>query len=144
MDAATFVYLAENQDRSVMKIGTSVRPYVRVTGLQFSAWLCLGAQYGQFRLVALLPGDKVMERGILDKFSDLKIGDHRREWLKHSRRVKNYFMSMGAMKPEKLERKRGSGRPPSLTECPYCHDPVRGVAALRNHLPRCPKRKMAA
>jgi hypothetical protein len=136
--AESFVYLACDPAQSILKIGTSVQPHLRVHGLEFSAWLRFNKKYGKFRILALVPGGKTEESWFLSQFDNLRLGGKRREWLSYDPKVKRFFMQKGAAEPVKRVARK-PGRPPVMTPCGWCGKPF-AVAAKREHEPKCPKR----
>ncbi len=138
----SFVYLACDPAKSIMKVGTSVKPHSRVQALEFSAWLLFNKKYGKFKLLALASGDKRTEAWILSQFDDLRIGGARREWLSYNPKVRQFFMDKGAIKPVKPALGK-RGRPAVVTPCGWCGKPF-AAGEKRQHEPKCPKRKVAA
>lgn len=74
-----YVYLVENQEKTAMKIGTSVMPEVRAAALA-----C--------RLLYTLRGNRQAEQLLHKKFRHLRLSG---EWFKHSEQISGYFIQSG-------------------------------------------------
>lgn len=93
------VYLAENLDRSLMKVGTSSNPGRRVRSLACSARHLFRIDCGAFRLIMSLPGNRRIEQNILGALAAADCRNLKgREWFAHSDIIEQYFIEMGAIR----------------------------------------------
>ncbi len=91
-----YVYLAENESGTVMKIGTTTNPVRRRRTLITNARVLSPQPLGPFRMVAVIRGGTNRERKVQRQFSQYRI---RGEWFNHSAEIAEFFKARAVTVP---------------------------------------------